>query len=144
MHNHTYGEIFERDAPRVARPSRSTTLSRPSYNEDLIAPSINDQGDDGDAHPSTFPCFNFLSNAGILDDFLYLVDRVGLIEYMNDERKQYAMLTKTSVESFTYDNSSFNPGVSFRIYDRPFTMTMERFCSVIGITPSGTAKRIQG
>jgi hypothetical protein len=66
MDNHTYGEIFEREAPRSSRPSRSTTLFRTSYIEDLMSPSIGDEGDDGDAHPSTFPCTNFLSDAGSL------------------------------------------------------------------------------
>jgi hypothetical protein len=41
-----------------------------------MSPNIGDEGDDRDAHPSTFPCANFLSDAGILDDFLLLVDRV--------------------------------------------------------------------
>jgi hypothetical protein len=50
MDNHTYGVIIEREAPRVGRPSRSTTRFRASYNEDLIAPSIGDEGDDGEAH----------------------------------------------------------------------------------------------
>jgi hypothetical protein len=44
MHNHTYGEVFEIEAPRVARPSRSTAQFRPSYNDDLISPSIGDEG----------------------------------------------------------------------------------------------------
>jgi hypothetical protein len=44
MHNHTYGEVFEREVPRVARPSRSIARFRSSYNEDLIAPSIGDEG----------------------------------------------------------------------------------------------------
>jgi hypothetical protein len=35
-------------------------------------------------HQSTFPCTNFLSDARILDDFLLLVDRVGLTTYMLD------------------------------------------------------------
>jgi hypothetical protein len=117
MHNHSYGEIFEREASRVARLSRSTARFRPSYNEDLIAPSIGDEGDDGDAHPSTFPCANFLRDAGILDDFLLLVNRVGLTTYMNDESDQYAMLTKTFVESFTFSNSAFRPSIAFRIYN---------------------------
>jgi hypothetical protein len=107
MHKRTYGEIFEREAPRVARPSRSTTRFRSSYNEDLIAPSIGDEGDDGDAHPSTFPCTNFIRDAGILDDFLLLVNRVGLTTYMLDESDQYDMLTKTFVESFAFTNSAF-------------------------------------
>ena len=99
MNNHTYGELFEGDAPRVARPSRSTARARPSYNENLLAPSIGER-DDGDAHPSTFPCYEFLQGAGILADFLFLVNRVGLTTHMRDERAQYAILTKTFVESF--------------------------------------------
>jgi hypothetical protein len=144
MHNHTYGEVFEREAPRVARPSRSTTRFRASYNEDLIAPSIGDERDDGDAHPSTFPCANFLRDAGILDDFLLLVNRVGLFTYMNDESDQYAMLTKTFVECFAFSNSAFNPSIGFRIYNKPVTMTLERFCSILGIAMFGTTKKIQG
>jgi hypothetical protein len=42
-----------------------------------MSPSIGDEGDDGDAHPSTFPCSNFLRDAGILDDFLLLDGRNG-------------------------------------------------------------------
>jgi hypothetical protein len=52
MYNHTFGEVFEREAPRSSRPSRSTTQFRTSYNEDCMSPSIGDE-DDGDAHPST-------------------------------------------------------------------------------------------
>jgi hypothetical protein len=114
MHNHTYGEVFDIEAPRVARSSRSTARFRPSYNKDLIAPSIGDEGDDGDAHPSTFPCTNFLRDAGILNDFLLLVNRVGLTTYMNDESDQYAMLTKTFVESSTFTNSAFRSSIAFR------------------------------
>jgi hypothetical protein len=94
MDNHSFGEVSEREAPRSSRPSRSTTRFRTSYNEDLMSPNIGDEEDDGDAHPSTFPCTNFLSDAGILEDFLLLVDRVGLATYILDESNQYAMLTK--------------------------------------------------
>jgi hypothetical protein len=95
MDNFTYGEVFESDAPRSSRPSRSTTRYRMPYNEDLMSPSL--EGDDGDAHPSTFPCTNFLCDAGILDDFLLLINRVGLTTYMLDESNQYAILTKIFV-----------------------------------------------
>jgi hypothetical protein len=143
MDNYTYGDIFEREAPRYSRPSRSTTRFRTSYNEDLMSPSIGDEGDDGYAHPSTFPCSNFLSDAWILDDFLLLVGRVGLTTYMLDESNQYAMLTKIFVESFKFTNSSFKPSIAFKIYDKSITMSLERFCSILGIPMFGTAKRIQ-
>jgi hypothetical protein len=102
------------------------------------------RGDDGDAHPSTFPCTNFVRNAGILDDFLLLVNRVVLTTYMNNESDQYAILTKTFVESFTFANSAFRPSIAFRIYNMPITMTLERFCSILGIAMFGTAKKTQG
>jgi hypothetical protein len=143
MDNHTFGEVFEIEAPRSSRPSRSTTPFRTSYNEDLMSPSIGDEGDDGDAHPSTFPYTNFLSDARILEDFLLLVDRVGLTTYMLDESDRYAMLTKIFVESFKFSKSAFKPSIVFKIYDKCITISLERFCSILGIAMSGTAKKIQ-
>jgi hypothetical protein len=140
MDNYTYGEVFEREAPRSSRPSRSTAQYRISYNEELMSPNI--EGDDGDAHPSTFPCANFLSDAGILEDFLLLVDRVGLTTYMTDECIQYAMLTKIFVEGFKFTNSHFNPSIAFKIYDKSITMSLERFCGVLGIPMFGMAKKM--
>src|SRR3954466_14440224 len=109
MDNHPFGEVFESDSPRRTRPSRSSSRARQSYNEDLITPHFGNEGDEGDAHPSTFPCPTFLRAAGILNDFLTLVQRVGLTSYMQDESVQYAMLTKTFVESFSFSNSPFKP-----------------------------------
>jgi hypothetical protein len=108
-----------------------------------MSPNIGDEGDDGDAHPSTFPCANFLSDAGILEDFLLLVDRVGLTTYMMDESNQYAMLTKIFVESFKFTNSHFKPSIALKIYDKCITMCLEKFCGILGIPMFGTAKKIQ-
>jgi hypothetical protein len=125
MDNYSYGEVFEREAPRSSRPSRSIAQYRISYNEDLMSPNI--EGDNGDAHRSTFPCANFLSDAGILDNFLLLVNRVGLNTYMTDESNQYAILTKTFIESFKFTNSHFKPSIAFKIYDKSITMSLEKF-----------------
>jgi hypothetical protein len=140
MDNYTYGEVFEREAPRSSRPSRSTAQYRISYNEDLMSPNI--EGDNGDAHPSTFPCANILSDAGILEDFLLLVNRVGLTTYMSDESNQYALLTKFFVESFKFTNSHFKPSIAFKIYDKSITMSLEKFCDILGISMFGTAKKM--
>jgi hypothetical protein len=140
MENYTYGEVFEREAPRASRPTRSTAQYRISYNEDLMSPNI--EGDDGYAHPSTFPCANFLSDIGILEDFLLHVDRVGLTTYMTDESNQYAMLTKIFDESFKFTNSHFKPSIAFKIYDKSITMSLERFCGILGIPMFGTAKKM--
>jgi hypothetical protein len=108
-----------------------------------MSPNIGDEGDDGDAHPSTFPCAKFLSDAGILDDFLLLVDRVGLTTYMTDESNQYALLTKIFVERFKFTNSHFKPSIAFKIYDKSITMSLEKFCGILGIPMFGIAKKIQ-
>jgi hypothetical protein len=108
-----------------------------------MSPSIGDKGDDGDVHPSTFPCTNFLSDAGILDNFLLLVERVGLTTYMLDESNQYDMLTKIFVESFKFTNSAFKPSIAFKYYEKSITMSLERFCSTLGIPMVGTSKKIQ-
>jgi hypothetical protein len=140
MDNYTYGEVFEQEAPRSSRPSRSTAQYRISYNEDLMSPNI--EGDDGDAHPSTFPYANFLSDVGILEDFLLHIDRVGLTTYMTDESNQYAILTRIFVESFKFTNSHFKPSIAFKIYDKPITMSLEKFYDILGIPMFGTAKKM--
>ena len=126
----------------MSRPSRSAARMRQSYNEDLISQSIGDERDDGVPNSSSFPCTDFLRAVGILEDFLFLVDRVGLTTYMEDEHDQHVMLTKTFVEGFSFHNLHFRPTASFKIYDRPFTMTLVDFCAAIGIAPSGTVNGI--
>ncbi|KAK1699063.1 hypothetical protein QYE76_015760 [Lolium multiflorum] len=80
---------------------------------------------------------------GLLDDFLFLINNVGLSTYMEDERSQYYMLTKIFVESFKFNNTHFTPSVTFRIYDRPITMKLKDFCVALDIAPVGTTKKIE-
>ncbi|KAK1618691.1 hypothetical protein QYE76_024208 [Lolium multiflorum] len=143
MDNHTFGEVFERETTSTGRPSRAATRIRRSYNEDVIAPSFEVEEDNGVPNASSFPCYDFLRNAGLLDDFLFLINNVGLSTYMEDERSQYYMLTKIFVESFKFNNTHFTPSVTFRIYDRPITMKLKDFCVALDITPVGTAKKIE-
>ncbi|KAK1666954.1 hypothetical protein QYE76_055113 [Lolium multiflorum] len=89
-------------------------------------------------------CLKFGTFAlGLLDDFLYLINNVGLSTYMEDERSQYYMLTKIFVESFKFNNTHFTPSVTFRIYDNPITMKLKDFCIALDIAPVGTAKKIE-
>ncbi|KAK1618143.1 hypothetical protein QYE76_023660 [Lolium multiflorum] len=141
MNNYNFGEVFEGETTSTGRPSRASTRIRRSYNEDVIAPSF-DEGN-GDPNASSFPCYEFLSNAGLLDDFLTLIGKAGLTTYMEDERKQYYMLTKIFVESFKFNNKHFNPTVAFKIYGNPVTMKLKDFCAALGIAPAGTAKKIE-
>jgi hypothetical protein len=62
---------------------------------------------------------------------------------MLDECNQYALLTKSFVEIFKFTNSSFKPSIAFKIYDKSITMSLEKFCCILGIPMFGTTKRIQ-
>ncbi|KAK1682308.1 hypothetical protein QYE76_043156 [Lolium multiflorum] len=141
MNNYNFGEVFEGETTSTGRPSRASTRIRRSYNEDVIAPSFDE--DNGDPNASSFPCYDFLSNAGLLDDFLTLVRKAGLTAYMEDERKQYYMLTKIFVESFKFNNKHFHPSVAFKIYGNPVTMKLKDFCAALDIAPAGTARKIE-
>ncbi|KAK1685103.1 hypothetical protein QYE76_045951 [Lolium multiflorum] len=142
MKKFNFGELFKRGTTSTGRPSRASTQIRRSYNEDIIAPSFAPEEDHGAPNASSFPCYDFLTNAGILDDFFTLVNRAGLATYVGDEREQYYMLTKIFVESFKFHNTQYEPTVAFKIYGNPVTMKLEEFCRALDIAPVGTARRI--
>ncbi|KAK1631984.1 hypothetical protein QYE76_006299 [Lolium multiflorum] len=142
MKKFNFGELFKKGTTSTGRPSRAATRIRRSYNEDIIAPSFAPEEDNGPPNASTFPCYDFLRNAGILEDFLTLVNRAGLTTYMGDEREQYYLLTKIFVESFQFNNKQYEPTVAFRIYGNPVTMQLKDFCRALDIAPVGTASRI--
>ncbi|KAK1649495.1 hypothetical protein QYE76_067300 [Lolium multiflorum] len=142
MKKFKFGELFKKATTSTGRPSRASTQIRRSYNEDVIAPSFAPEEDNGAPNASSFPCYEFLTNAGILDDFFTLVNRAGLATYVGDEREQYYRLTKVFVESFKFHNTQFEPTVAFKIYDIPVTMKLEEFCRALDIAPVGTARRI--
>ncbi|KAK1615289.1 hypothetical protein QYE76_020806 [Lolium multiflorum] len=142
MKKFNFGELFKRGTTSTGRPSRAATRLRRSYNEDIIAPSFAPEEDNGAPNASSFPCYDFLRNAGILEDFFTLVNRAGLTTYVEDEREQYYMLTKIFVESFRFNNTQYEPTVAFKIYGNPVTMELEDFCRALDIAPVGTARRI--
>ncbi|KAK1695864.1 hypothetical protein QYE76_012561 [Lolium multiflorum] len=142
MKKFKFGELFKKGTTSTGRPSRASTQIRRSYNEDIIAPSFAPEEDNGAPNASSFPCYDFLTNAGILDDFFTLVNRAGLATYVGDEREQYYMLTKIFVESFKFHNTQYEPTVAFKIYGNPVTMELEEFCRALDIAPVGTARRI--
>jgi hypothetical protein len=55
---------------------------------------------------------------------------------------KYAMLTKIFVESFKFTNSHFKPSIAFKIYEKSITMSLEKFCDILGIHMFGTAKKM--
>ncbi|KAK1683672.1 hypothetical protein QYE76_044520 [Lolium multiflorum] len=143
MKKFNFGELFKKGTTSTGRPSRAATRLRRSYNEDIIAPSFAPEEDNGAPNASSFPCYDFLRNAGILEDFSTLVNRAGLTTYVGDEREQYYMLTKIFVESFKFHNKQYEPTVAFKIYGNPVTMGLEDFCRALDIAPRGKIRNIQ-
>ena len=68
MKKFSFGELFEKRTSSSSRNTRSSRAEGPrkSYNEDLIAPSIDDSGDYGVPHPSVFPCTQFLDRKSVV------------------------------------------------------------------------------
>src|SRR4051812_42697960 len=71
-----------------------------------------------------------------------LVRRAGLTSLMQDESVQYATLTKTFVESFSFTNSMFSPDVSFKVYGMSYHMSLKKFCEALGLGIVVSAKKI--
>jgi hypothetical protein len=61
---------------------------------------------------------------------------------MTDESNQYALLMKIFVESFKFTNSHFKSSIAFEIYDKSITMSLEKFCGILGIPMFGISKKI--
>ncbi|KAK1684101.1 hypothetical protein QYE76_044949 [Lolium multiflorum] len=99
MKKFKFGELFKKATTSTGRPSRASTQIRRSYNEDVIAPSFAPEEDHGAPNASSFPCYEFLTNAGILDDFFTLVNRAGLATYVGDERGNITGSPKFSLKA---------------------------------------------
>ena len=63
--------------------------------------------------PCEWPCDAFLRAAGIYDDFYYLAENVGLIEFLHDQREQYLLLTNIFVQIFYFHAKKSPPSVEF-------------------------------
>lgn len=91
-----------------------------------------------EVRPCEWPCDTFLRDAGLLDDFYYLVDNAGLIPFLEDKCEQYLLLTNTFVQSFHFHSRRETPMVSFNLYDIPREMTLEDFSQVCLIPNEGS------
>ena len=143
MEDYNYGDCFRREESSSSRPRISVSHFGPSYNEALLTPTFGED-DCGDANASIFPCATFMTKAGIQDDFISLVTRCGLLDYMADESPQFSLLTKTFVESFKFNNRMFSPTVDFKIYDKTYSLPLEKFCEILGVKNKGSTKKISG
>jgi hypothetical protein len=78
--------------------------------------------------PSIYPCSEFMSDAGILQDFQTLISNVGLEHFVDAEPHQFVKLTMSVVQDFRFSWSLPNPMVHYQIYNKTVDLPFDFFC----------------
>ena len=101
---------------RVTRSAASPSTTRVSYNEDVVSIELLHASP---AKAMTFPCEDFMENAGIQEEFYALCANAGLTRLVTNRVPQYETLTAIFVNSFRFypDNDT----VVFRLYEKLLT-----------------------
>ena len=86
-----------------------------------------------EVRPCEWPCDEFLREAGIYEDFYYLAENAGLVNFLRDKREQYLLLTNTFVQNFYFHAKKSPPLVEFHLYDEVKEMSLHDFCRVCKI-----------
>src|SRR3954469_3876288 len=79
----------------------------------------------------TYPCDVFLEAAGIKEGFYGLCANAGLTRLATCRVTQYHKLTSCFINSFGYNHDAGI--VEFKIYNDLLTMSLARFCEIIGV-----------
>jgi hypothetical protein len=83
--------------------------------------------------PSHYPCSDFMSATGILQDFQTLISNVGLEHFIDGEPPQYVKLTMSVVQDFRFSCSTSNPMVHYKIYNKSVDLPLDVFCTAIRV-----------
>src|SRR3954466_4233824 len=104
---------------RVTRAASPPSSARVSYNDDIVPPGFLYETD------------SVLTAVGIKDEFDNLCAAGGLTHLVTHQVSQYPKLTYYFVNWFR-----FNETISimeFGLYDEVLTMSLEKFCQVLGV-----------
>src|SRR3954469_1075058 len=123
---------------RVTRAATSPSTARVSYNEDHVPLELLE--DTSPARAMAFPCDEFLEAVGIKDEFYNLCANAGLTRLVTCRVTQYEKLTSSFINSFRYNSNS--GAIEFKIYNDLITMTLEKFCEIIGVPNVGRTGRM--
>ena len=94
--------------------------------------------------PSIYSCPEFINAAGILQDFQTLISNAGLEYFVDGEPCQYAKLTMSVVQDFSFSWSSPNPMVHYKIYNKTINLPFDDFCAAIKVPQWGSREKIKG
>ena len=83
-----------------------------------------------EVRPCEWPCDEFLSAAGIHDDFYYLAENAGLIDFLRDQHEQYLLLTNIFGQNLYFHARRLPPSMDFYLYDEYKEMSLYDFCAV--------------
>lgn len=92
---------------------------------------------------SLYPCAEFMSAAGILQDFQTLVSNAGLESFVDGKPYQYAKLTMFVVHDFRCSWKLPNPMVHHKIYDKAVNLPFDDFCAAIRVPQWGSCGRVK-
>ena len=85
-----------------------------------------------------------MRTAGILQDFHTLVSNAGLEDFVRGEPSQYAKLTVSVVQDFSFSWASSNPMVHYKIYNLDVNLSLDDFCAAIKVPQWGAIEKTRG
>src|SRR4051812_47326730 len=88
----------------------------------------------------THPCDAFLEAAGIKEGFFGLCANAGLTQLATCRVTQYHKLTSSFINSFCYNHDARI--IEFKIYNDLLTMSLARFCDIIGVPNVGQTTKM--
>ena len=94
--------------------------------------------------PSIYPCYDFMTVAGILQDFNTLISNAGLDQFVASEPNQYAKLTMSVVIFFRFSWPLPIPMVHYNIYNVSVDLSLHDFCTAIKVPHWGSHEKIRG
>jgi hypothetical protein len=94
--------------------------------------------------PSHYPFSDFMSAAGILQDFQTLISNAGLEHFIDGEPPQYVKLTMSVVQDFIFTWSTSNPMFHYKIYNKSVDLPLDVFCTAIRVPQWGSLEKIRG
>jgi hypothetical protein len=84
-----------------------------------------------------------MNAAEILQDFQTLLSNAGLEYFIEGEPPQFAKLTMSVVQDFSFSCSISNPMVHYKIYNKSVDLPFDVFCAAIRVPPWGSRERIK-
>ena len=99
--------LLRGSSSRSSKDKQSEEDKRPKYNLPRTA----------EVRACEWPSEDFLRAVGIYDDFYYLVENAGLIDFLHDQREHYLLLTNIFVKNVYFHAKKSPPSVEFHLYD---------------------------